>query len=34
MQNLYHDGGFSSMGMSLKAMNIYDKNLESALGGD
>lgn len=34
MQNLYHDGGFSSMGMSMKAMNIYDKNLESALGGD
>ena len=23
MQNLYNDGGFSSMGMSLKAMNQY-----------
>ncbi|MDR3268562.1 MAG: SDR family oxidoreductase [Tannerella sp.] len=23
MQNLYHDGGFSSMGMSLRAMNQY-----------
>ncbi len=34
MQNLYHDGGFSSMGMSLRAMNIYDKNLESTLEGD
>jgi enoyl-[acyl-carrier protein] reductase I len=30
MQNLYHDGGFSSMGMSLKAMEMYNKsfNLE------
>ena len=28
MQNLFHDGGFSSMGMSLRAMHIYDKNLE------
>lgn len=27
MQNLFHDGGFSSMGMSLKAMNIYSKSL-------
>ncbi|MBN1414212.1 MAG: enoyl-ACP reductase [Bacteroidales bacterium] len=26
MQNLYHDGGFSSMGMSEKAMNQYDKS--------
>jgi enoyl-[acyl-carrier protein] reductase I len=34
MQNLYNDGGFSSMGMSLRAMNIYDKNLESTLLGD
>jgi enoyl-[acyl-carrier protein] reductase I len=28
MQNLYHDGGFSSMGMSLKAMTQYDKSFE------
>ena len=28
MQNLYHDGGFSSMGMSLHAMNQYSKGLE------
>ncbi|OUO52219.1 enoyl-ACP reductase [Parabacteroides sp. An277] len=28
MQNLYHDGGFSSMGMSLRAMNQYSKSLE------
>lgn len=27
MQNLYHDGGFSSMGMSLKAMDMYNKSL-------
>lgn len=27
MQNLYHDGGFSSMGMSLRAMNQYAKDL-------
>ncbi len=27
MQNLYHDGGFSSMGMSLRAMNAYEKGL-------
>jgi enoyl-[acyl-carrier protein] reductase I len=26
MQNLYHDGGFSSMGMSLKAMTMYNKS--------
>jgi enoyl-[acyl-carrier protein] reductase I len=26
MQNLFHDGGFSSMGMSEKAMNQYDKS--------
>jgi len=24
MQNLYHDGEFSSMGMSEKAINQYD----------
>lgn len=28
MQNLYHDGGFSSMGMSLRAMNAYEKGLD------
>ena len=27
MQNLFHDGGFSSMGMSLRAMNMYNKSL-------
>lgn len=26
MQNLFHDGGFSSMGMSLKAMQMYNKS--------
>ncbi len=29
MQNLYHDGGFSSMGMSLKAMNMYNIGLDN-----
>jgi len=28
MQNLFHDGGFSNMGMSLKAMTMYSKSLE------
>jgi len=28
MQNLYHDGGFSSMGMSHRAMSVYNRNLE------
>lgn len=28
MQNLYHDGGFSSMGMSEKAMMQYDKSFK------
>jgi enoyl-[acyl-carrier protein] reductase I len=28
MQNLFHDGGFSSMGMSLRAMNQYSKELD------
>ena len=27
MQNLYHDGGFSSMGMSLRAMNQYSRDM-------
>ncbi len=31
MQNLYHDGGFSSMGMSLKAMSMYNKSLENPI---
>jgi enoyl-[acyl-carrier protein] reductase I len=28
MQNLFHDGGFSSMGMSLRAMKTYNKGLD------
>ena len=28
MQNLFHDGGFSSMGMSLRAMNQYSAGME------
>jgi len=28
MQNLYHDGGFSSMGMSLRAIDQYSKSFE------
>ncbi len=28
MQNLFHDGGFSSMGMSLRAMDQYNKGFE------
>jgi enoyl-[acyl-carrier protein] reductase I len=28
MQNLYHDGGFSSMGMSYRAMEQYNKSFE------
>ncbi|MGE5424207.1 MAG: enoyl-ACP reductase [Syntrophothermus sp.] len=31
MQNIYHDGGFSSMAMSLKAMTQYNKCLEDEL---
>ncbi len=31
MQNLYNDGGFSSMGMSLRAMTMYNKSLELAM---
>lgn len=27
MQNLFHDGGFSNMGMSLRAMKMYNKGL-------
>jgi enoyl-[acyl-carrier protein] reductase I len=29
MQNLYHDGGFSSMGMSMRAMTQYNKSFEN-----
>ena len=28
MQNLFHDGGFASMGMSMSAMATYEKGLE------
>ncbi len=28
MQNLFNDGGFSSMGMSFRAMEMYNKSLE------
>lgn len=28
MQNLFHDGGFSSMGMSLRAMTQYEKSFD------
>jgi enoyl-[acyl-carrier protein] reductase I len=28
MQNIYHDGGFSSMGMSLRAMRMYERSLD------
>ena len=31
MQNLYHDGGFSNMGMSLRAMSMYNKSLEESI---
>lgn len=31
MQNLYHDGGFSNMGMSLRAMRMYNKSLDGDL---
>ncbi len=30
MQNLYHDGGFSSMGMSLRAMTMYNQALSNS----
>lgn len=28
MQNLFHDGGYSSIGMSLDAMEVYEKGME------
>lgn len=34
MQNLYNDGGFSSMGMSLRAMKQYSNGLEDAMDDD
>jgi enoyl-[acyl-carrier protein] reductase I len=34
MQNIFHDGGFSSMGMSLKAMTQYDKSFNDCIGQD
>jgi enoyl-[acyl-carrier protein] reductase I len=34
MQNLFHDGGFSSMGMSLKAMAMYNKSLDNPIADD
>jgi len=33
MQNLYHDGGFSSMGMSARAMHTYEKGLDCRNSG-
>lgn len=30
MQNLFHDGGFSSMGMSRRAMSTYEKGMQFA----
>lgn len=30
MQNLFHDGGFSNMGMSLRALQQYEKGLNKA----
>lgn len=34
MQNLYHDGGFSNMGMSRRAMAVYNKSLENSAPDD
>lgn len=34
MQNLYHDGGFSNVGMSLRAMTTYEKGLEEFMDED
>jgi enoyl-[acyl-carrier protein] reductase I len=31
MQNIYHDGGFSSMGMSLRAMTMYNQALDNPI---
>lgn len=34
MQNLFHDGGFSSMGMSLRVLEQYEKGLDCDCSGD
>ena len=34
MQNLYHDGGFSNMGMSRRAMKLYSKGMEDLLAAE
>ncbi len=34
MQNIYHDGGFSSMGMSMRAMRQYNKSLDGVSEDD
>lgn len=34
MQNLFHDGGFSSMGMSLRAMTQYDKSFRECIDSE
>lgn len=34
MQNLFHDGGFSSIGMSLKAMQQYNKSFDDDIIGE
>ena len=31
MQNLFHDGGFSSMGMSYRAMAVYQQSLDNPI---
>jgi len=31
MQNIFHDGGFSSMGMSMRAMQQYNKSLDNPI---
>jgi enoyl-[acyl-carrier protein] reductase I len=34
MQNLFHDGGFSNMGMSLRALQQYEKGLHKSCNCD
>ncbi len=34
MQNLFHDGGFSSMGMSRRAMKLYSQGLSDMLAAE
>ncbi len=31
MQNIFHDGGFSNMGMSLRAMTMYNQSLDNPI---